>query len=684
MNRTKLVMGLLTFSLGLWADTVQTIPFRALLAARNETTPVVDANATGRVTVLLHVVQDNSGKIISGSFDFSGNYSLTRANTLTAMHIHKAPAGVAGGIVVPVPLDRTDSPVGTSVLNPKQVNFTASDAAIIDAAQGLLNDPSGFYFNIHTVDAPSGAMRGQLEAADAVVLGGLMSPLNENPPIQNQPWSAISSVFALRTRDANGVPTSGSVIFDVNYAGFPADTNFTGFHLHFGAAAVNGPVTIDSRLASPLAAAASGSGNLHYEVEVDLTRALAIDTLDALFNNPSSVYINVHTTLFGGGAARSQLRRMDHAAFNVTLNTAEEVPAPAAGTVASAPGMFHVFAMRNADGSVAGGAALFDVNPRLPGSSITAMHMHDQVAGVAGPVTIDSRFTSLPNLTSNGVGNIFRLVTVSTPAAISSLTDLLTSPEKHYLNVHTTVYPAGIARTQLGSTSVPGPVVSNIISSVSDATRTTAASGSLMTIFGRNLTRVTANLDGFPPNLTALPRNLNGTSVTVGGTAAPVLLVAQDQIVVQTPFEATAGNQPVVVTTASGNSTAFQMPVAAAAPNIFFDGQGGIVTKANFQLVRQDNPAVSGEALIIFSTGLGQTTPAQTTGAVSGAAPATQAARVTVGGVNATVIGSVAAPGFPGLYQTAFLMPSGVPPGLNPVVLSVGSSTSNTVRIATR
>src|SRR5437879_5913541 len=91
-------------AMGLRADTADTIPFRAVLRAANETTPVVDAGATGAVTVWLHVIRDASGKITSGSLDFSVSYKFTAGATVTAMHIHKAPAGSPGSIVIPVPL----------------------------------------------------------------------------------------------------------------------------------------------------------------------------------------------------------------------------------------------------------------------------------------------------------------------------------------------------------------------------------------------------------------------------------------------------------------------------------------------------------------------------------------------------------------------------------------------------
>jgi len=233
----------------------------------------------------------------------------------------------------------------------------------------------------------------------------------------------------------------------------------------------------------------------------------------------------------------------------------------------------------------------------------------------------------------------------------------------------------------------PNPVVGAAISSVSDISRRTAAPGALMTLFGSNLSRLKGNLDGFR-GLDTLPKSLNGTSVTIGGAAASLLLVAPQQIVLQVPAEATAGNQPLVVTSSTGASAALSVPVTATAPNIFFDAAGGLIVRNNdFQLVRGSNAAAAGDILVIYSTGSGATSAALPTGKLAGVSPLSSVSgttAVTVGGVPATVLYSIAAPGFAGLNQTAIRMPSGVPAGTAQVVMTVGGVTSNSVALATR
>jgi len=73
----------------------------------------------------------------------------------TAAHIHEAPAGVAGDVVVDlVPLIAT-SPPG-------QIN----GCVVVDSALAadITATPSDYYVNVHNAAFPAGAIRGQLRA----------------------------------------------------------------------------------------------------------------------------------------------------------------------------------------------------------------------------------------------------------------------------------------------------------------------------------------------------------------------------------------------------------------------------------------------------------------------------------------------------------------------------------------
>ena len=82
-------------------------------------------------------------------------WTITTQNlgTITRGHIHKAPAGTAGGIVVGFfEATNVDLDGCTSTTQP------VDRALLID----ILEHPQNYYVNVHTADFPAGAIRGQL------------------------------------------------------------------------------------------------------------------------------------------------------------------------------------------------------------------------------------------------------------------------------------------------------------------------------------------------------------------------------------------------------------------------------------------------------------------------------------------------------------------------------------------
>ena len=689
----KKVFGLwIAMSMGLMAQTAETIAFRAVLSPANEVPAITGLAVSGMGTILLHVVRDSSGKVISASTDFNASYVYPGEVTFTGMHIHKGNAGENGPVTINSTIGSgaaaVNDPTGRGALI-RQGYTSSTDVAGLETVNGMLTNPAGFYFNVHTTINPGGVMRGQLQRADMLVLMALMSPKNEVPATDSN-GSGIASVIVLATRDANGALTSGLVTFDVNYTGFSDPTTFTGFHIHQGPAGVNGPVTINTGIngAANAVTASPGGGNLHFDVEMPVTNAASAETLNTLFSNPAGTYINLHTTVFPGGVIRDQMRRTDRMAFPVNMLTSNENPA-ITGLVASAAANVTAYSIRDNDGRATAGTVIFDVNPRFPGATtFTGLHIHDGKAADNGPVTINTGLSgSNPVvLGDSGAANIYKVVNINSGAGLATLNSLAQNPENHYVNLHTTVNPGGVVRSQLMPVNAAMPGVNAIISAVSDPNIKTVAPSGLMTIFGTNLIKVPADVQASSAG-GVFPVSYNGSQVTVGGKPAPLVVIGSGFMVAQLPSDAATGTADVVVKNSNGAGAAVKTPVATVAPALFFDSNGGVILKnSNYSLVGSGNAAKAGDIVLIYSTGLGSIAglPAGTlTPAPTGSSGLfnTAPVKVTVGGKDATVIYSIASPGFVGLYQTAVTIPAGAGTGNVPVILTSGTTASNTVNI---
>jgi len=117
------------------AETVLT----ATLAGSAET----DADGTGSATITLDPAAGTA----------CWELSVENIEPVTQSHIHVGAAGVSGDVVVPLDVDGFE---GTSDGCTEGV-----DATVL---QEIIDDPAGYYVNIHTADFPGGAIRGQLAA----------------------------------------------------------------------------------------------------------------------------------------------------------------------------------------------------------------------------------------------------------------------------------------------------------------------------------------------------------------------------------------------------------------------------------------------------------------------------------------------------------------------------------------
>ena len=143
MHRTRL----LAVAAAVAASTAMLAPVPALAGGRPLTTDLVGANEPGGGDP--DGVGTASVRVNVGQGEICYEIAVSGLDPVVAAHIHSAPAGINGPVVVPL-----DAPV----------DGTSSGCAAVDEslAKAILKAPQVFYVNVHTTVFPGGAIRGQL------------------------------------------------------------------------------------------------------------------------------------------------------------------------------------------------------------------------------------------------------------------------------------------------------------------------------------------------------------------------------------------------------------------------------------------------------------------------------------------------------------------------------------------
>lgn len=234
------------------------------------------------------------------------------------------------------------------------------------------------------------------------------------------------------------------------------------------------------------------------------------------------------------------------------------------------------------------------------------------------------------------------------------------------------------------------PIVADggVVNAASYLRNAPLAPGSYISIFGSKLATATAIDETLP-----LDPTLGVTTVTLGGRILPLKYASGGQINAVVPFSVPL-DTPLGMLIRRGNSLSVpeNVVVTNSQPGIFTRDQSGrgqgLIVNANFQIMDASNPGKSGEAAVIFSTGLGKVRDPIEAGEAAPSNPLARAempVSVTVGNVPAEVIYAGLAPGFAGLYQVNIVLPLNVPVGeAIPVVLTAGSRSSSPVTISIR
>lgn len=351
---------------------------RADMSPANEVPPIPGLNASASGSAYILYTRDANGVVNDGTVIYDVNYNFPPPVTITGLHIHPGAAGVNGPARLNTPLSGTNSVTSATGIGTLNYKVEANNAANLDALRIVLADPTQAYMNVHTSDNAGGATRGQLQPTSLSEYQLTMSPANEVPPIEGLNASALAKASIYAARNAAGQVSSATVTFDANFT-FPGSVTFRGFHIHDGAAGVNGPVRIDSGLSGTnTVTSASGTGNLNFRINVGPENTAGVATVRSAIDTPENHYLNLHTSVNTGGAIRAQLGVVPAAP---QVSSAGFVNATfASGTNAAAPGsLLSIFGTNLARNNTSAGLANGRLPNTLAGTSVN-------IGGIAAPI----------------------------------------------------------------------------------------------------------------------------------------------------------------------------------------------------------------------------------------------------------------------------------------------------------
>jgi len=224
------------------------------------------------------------------------------------------------------------------------------------------------------------------------------------------------------------------------------------------------------------------------------------------------------------------------------------------------------------------------------------------------------------------------------------------------------------------------PAIGRIVNAA-DLTSNLAA-GSLISVFGSNLNPVNMATQEVP-----LPTAIGESCLTANGSAVPMMFASPGQVNAQLPLHL-GGSVVMTLYTPGGVSDDYYVNLLPLAPAIFLSGTAGpltgipvVVKDSNQQLVTGSNPIRSDDAISIYATGLGPTSPEVAAGMLSPASPlaaALQAPDVRLGGVPLQVGYAGLAPGQIGVYQINARAPAKAQSGIQvPLTVSQGGVTAS-------
>jgi uncharacterized protein (TIGR03437 family) len=189
--------------------------------------------------------------------------------------------------------------------------------------------------------------------------------------------------------------------------------------------------------------------------------------------------------------------------------------------------------------------------------------------------------------------------------------------------------------------------------------------GEFLTLYGSGLANSTTSAS------VPFPNNLGGVQVLINQVQAPIYYVSPTQISVIVPYITSQAVAQIQVINNGSNSNVVTMFTGATSVGAFTNtpvGGTGIAAaeRPDFSVISASNPAQVGETEALYLAGMGGVTNTPTDGAApnglsyTNATPQVYLTDADGNNAQATVTFSGLAPGFAGLYQINFTIPTGL------------------------
>jgi uncharacterized protein (TIGR03437 family) len=626
---------------GAIGQTADTLMVRARLVSGQP------SQSVGTADIRISTVRGTDAAIVSGTV----SYRFTLADD-DALYIAASLVRNSGGLALELnPLPFTGRVQGVVL---RQRHVDGSDPNDVTALGELASNPGAFSLQIATLDRPEGIAAGVLERVQRAV------------SLANMNQAGAASIDLVATRDGKGSVTSARVTAAVNYR-LAATDGLTRILLTGGGDSVE--LLAAAGASAPVDWDLSGSGAVVVSVDLDMgEESQAMLAYRLLSSSPAQLTLG----LTSGAELSAALRRAARSDFALTAGLAGEPAAIAKVTL---------FSALNANGEISAFVMETDCNYRLPeGASLSSLLIRDSSDGTVAWTTGFARGGELQS--DSGFGNFHGLEPPNgVPSVLGGL--MLASGQRFRWELAVTANgSAATVQTALAESAL-APVVSRVVSAAGWAPAIGA--GSSISILGESFAPSVSTLDGW--DAPSLPRSLGGVSVEMGGQTLPLVFVTPGEVRAQVPVDLAPGVYALHLQNTGGRSNEVTVRVDTLAPAVFTTDSGAFVLRAtDYSLLTPSNPAIAGETVLIYATGLGPTDPPLATGMlgpVEAPPPVVATVHVFLGDTEISVKRAVAAEGFAGVYKIEATIPAGLS-GRQPLVVAAGDVRSGAVETSLR